>query len=194
MRTIYQKQDEMILYHYCDYSDQRTLNSSNIAKSLVRQILDKKSFSDSLFERLEKLSSEKGPSWIDDEELLRICLCSLRRYMVVLDGIDELSGGERTKFHYKLSKILKENKNVKVLVSCRKGELQLGQRFPVTHHLDITKDKVADVGASITVSSLRRANTLILSCRILDDILKMRLRKHVMRPIQSESWSSKHPL
>ena len=183
----YQKQDETILYHYCDYSDQRTLSSSNIAKSLVRQILDKKSFSDSFFERLETFSSKKGPSWTDDEELLRMCLCSLRRYVVVVDGIDELSGSERTKIHHRLSKLLKENKNFKLLVSCRKGELQLGQRFDVTYHLDITKEKVAGVGASITVSSLRRTDTLMFPRRILDDTLKMRSRKHVTRPIQSES-------
>lgn len=101
-----------VVYFYCDYSDQKTLDVSeilgNFIKQLINQLLSRMEIPDDI--GLMVLTTyQHGTKHPDADELLKIIFLLLKHFdkvIFLLDGIDECGGNDRMELLAAIQSIL----------------------------------------------------------------------------------------
>lgn len=118
--------DELVVYHYFDYLDKRSLSVSALLSALLRQYIRRRGWCPEIEESLQE-TANAGSTTVHEDVLIDLFIytCSkyLKQILVVLDGIDELSKKEQQKLITFTEKMLTmPNLVVKVIATCRIGE------------------------------------------------------------------------
>lgn len=147
LRASYSKPNAGICYHYCDYTDVRTLNVSNLFNTMTRQLLETYGISDVMKSELKKyIASQRPPSC--QQIALDLFISATKAFsdlFIILDGFDELSGDNRTTMLKSLHPLMSEIRGLKLFISCRQGDLSLEKKFHRAHQLEVTEERVKPV-------------------------------------------------
>lgn len=156
-----------VIYYYCDYADQRTLQLDRILGSLLKQLLLKHQIPEHLESQLRRIYS--GGTRSPDESLLSnvffsmIALCS--SIFIVFDGAGECekSVWQRTlKLFDQLATI--KNCNVKIFLTCV-------EEGPVAHRLQ--KAPCIQLSPATTAGDIKVFVTSSVRSRIEDGDLRI---------------------
>lgn len=86
-----------MIYFYCDYSDQKTIDSSEILSSFIKQLLSRIEIPDHIQSTISAIY-QSGIRKPDSDELLKLLFLALKLFgevFLILDGIDECRGSNR---------------------------------------------------------------------------------------------------
>lgn len=137
-----------IVYFYCDYSNQKTLEASEIFGSFIKQLLLRAGISDEVQLKLAS-TYQDSISKPDSEDLLGILLLVLKTFdsvFFVLDGIDECRGNDRVELLMGIRSITKSGPAVVRFFLASRADVDLERAFSNHIHLPIsTNDVTTDI-------------------------------------------------
>jgi len=120
------EQDELVLYHYFDYMDKRSLSVSALLSAFLRQFIKRRGWRSEIEESLQGIVTAGYTTAHEDfliDLFIGTCTKHLKQLLVVLDGIDELTKEEQQKLIMFTEKMLTtQNLVIKVVATCRTGE------------------------------------------------------------------------
>jgi hypothetical protein len=83
--------DSIVLYYYCDYTDQKSLENIQLFGSLVQQLLRQSKIADGVGDMVSRAyrDGKRTPELPEVLQILHSALHSYREVFAVIDGIDE---------------------------------------------------------------------------------------------------------
>jgi Cdc6-like AAA superfamily ATPase len=167
-----------VLYYYCDFTEDASLDPSYIVSSLTHQVLvraplDK--FSDQL--RCPYQESYPIPQLSKALVFLKTLLQDLRQVTVVMDGIDQLAPDSQSIVLSVVDGLLSDSSfTTKVLITSRQEEHLIKRTLKAhkTIHLDNdnTQDDIALFVERYLNSSLAKQNPLLENARLKQEVVQ----------------------
>ena len=157
-----------VCHHYCEYSDERTLELAGMFGSLTRQLLEKKDIPTNLEETISKhFVDGHGSSPQAATDLFHEALSLFDKVFVVIDGLDELKESDQSGIIRALKDLLRGEK-VMLYISCRCEELNVRSAFEGGQCVDISSHRSSDdLEVYISESVRTRINSDIASERLV---------------------------
>ena len=139
-------QDTGIIFHYCDFSDPRSLETRNILGTIARQLLERINISGDLEQQMDQLYRRDTGAMTDDE-LAAILFAIIKHFSKVylfLDGLDECREEVQTTV---LSIVIQLSESiqpaVKIFISSR-DEYLISKSLKKFPHIQISAENNSD--------------------------------------------------
>ena len=149
--------DCRVIYYYCDYTNQLTLQPSRIFGTLLRQSILNDEIPEAIEKRMPLGLIESGQSFElqDVVDLLCLAFQHSRLHYVILDGLDECGKEARAQVMSVLDRLLGLGSALlKILILCREED-QLLRTLNQVPHIRITPEASKSDIESFVIGSVR---------------------------------------
>jgi hypothetical protein len=159
-----------VVFYYCDYSDKRTLEPSNVFATLARQALEQiKILPETLALKIEQVEHD-GEKLANSQAALIILQKSLKLVpgpiFVVLDGLDEATEPSQLLICNNLKQLIeKSGVSVKLFIT---GRDELGSLLMLDSNVPFSRVPVSSTAISLDIENYVRSST---RRRIADGLL-----------------------
>ena len=181
MWPLYTDDNCALIFHYCEYTSEATLDTNLILGNLTRQLIEKVGLPDPMSERIRD-SYKDGltrPPWTEVLKLLQENICSLAKLMIVIDGVDELAKETQESIVSVMNTFMSQsNTCIKIIICSRQEEPLIRNSFSPNPSLDITSTHLrTDISRFIeeNIEANIRSGDLTLKDPTLRDIIIQKL-------------------
>lgn len=161
--------ERAICYHYCEYQDQSTLDSTVIIGTLIRQLIEQVDLTEEIEAEILQCF-DQGATTPVVEQLIKLLLMAISRFcevLVVLDGIDELDKEGQTTIVDLIRQLTNvSGTTIKVFTTSRREEMFIRKSLGSYEFIEMSLSHVSnDIAAYVhdSIESSINNGTLLIS-------------------------------